>query len=111
MLSRIAHYRQSHPKIHVCLIFLRKYVQIKKTVYQNGKILYISEYDENGALKEKTEFDENGNIVLAPGKYDFYFKVNNPATADDDIIYIGIIADPQNVIIGYPCFLLWERIA
>ena len=33
--------------------------------------------------------DEKGNIVLAPGKYDFYFKVNDPATADDDIIYIG----------------------
>ena len=39
-------------------------------------------------------FDENGNIVLAPGKYDFYFKVNNPATADDDIIYIGGEAYP-----------------
>ena len=36
------------------------------------------------------EFDENGNIVLAPGKYDFYFKLNDLATADDDIIYIGL---------------------
>ena len=33
--------------------------------------------------------DEKGNIVLAPGKYDFYFKLNDPTTADDDIIYIG----------------------
>jgi uncharacterized repeat protein (TIGR02543 family) len=28
-------------------------------------------------------YDENGNIVLAPGKYDFYFKVK------EDLIYIG----------------------
>ena len=39
--------------------------------------------------------DDMGNIVLAPGKYDFYFKVNNPATADDDIIYIDGEAYPE----------------
>ena len=38
--------------------------------------------------------DDMGNIVLAPGKYDFYFKVNDPATADDDIIYIDGEAYP-----------------
>lgn len=30
-------------------------------------------------------FDDNGNIVLAPGKYDFYFKVN------EDLIYIAAV--------------------
>ena len=39
--------------------------------------------------------DDMGNIVLAPGKYDFYFKVNDPATADDDIIYIDGEAYPE----------------
>ena len=39
--------------------------------------------------------DDMGNIVLAPGKYNFYFKVNNPATADDDIIYIDGEAYPE----------------
>lgn len=39
--------------------------------------------------------DDMGNIVLAPGKYDFYFKVNDPATADDDIIYIAGEAYPE----------------
>ena len=28
-------------------------------------------------------YDENGNIILAPGKYDFYYKVS------EDLIYIG----------------------
>ena len=36
----------------------------------------------------KYEFDENGNIVLLPGKYDFYFKVNDPTTDEDDAMYI-----------------------
>jgi hypothetical protein len=26
----------------------------------------------------------------------------------DYIIYIGIIAEPQNIIVGYPCLLLWH---
>ena len=43
----------------------------------------------------KFEFDNDGNIVLLPGKYDFYFKVNDPATADDDIIYIDGEAYPE----------------
>ena len=43
--------------------------------------------------------DDNGNIVLAPGKYDFYFKVNDPATADDDIIYIGGEAYPTTATV------------
>ena len=30
-------------------------------------------------------FDENGNIVLAPGKYNFYFKVN------ENLIYIAAV--------------------
>lgn len=30
-------------------------------------------------------FDDNGNIVLAPGKYNFYFKVN------EDLIYIAAV--------------------
>ena len=36
----------------------------------------------------KFDFDENGNIVLLPGKYDFYFKVNDPTTYADDAMYI-----------------------
>ena len=28
----------------------------------------------------------------------------------DDIVDIGIIRKPQNVVIGYSCLLLWERI-
>ena len=34
-------------------------------------------------------FDENGNIVLEPGKYDFYFKVL------DNLIYIGKTVEPE----------------
>lgn len=40
------------------------------------------------------EFDENGNIVLLPGKYDFYFKVNDPTTYEDDAMYIAGEAYP-----------------
>ena len=29
----------------------------------------------------------------------------------DDIVHIRIIAESQNIVIGDPCFLLWERIA
>ena len=37
----------------------------------------------------KFEFDNDGNIVLLPGKYDFYFKVNDPTTYEDDAMYIA----------------------
>ena len=43
----------------------------------------------------KFEFDENGNIVLLPGKYDFYFKVNDPTTYEDDAMYITGEAYPE----------------
>ena len=33
--------------------------------------------------------DDMGNIVLAPGKYDFYYKVA------EDLIYIGAVAEPE----------------
>ena len=33
--------------------------------------------------------DDMGNIVLAPGKYDFYYKVT------EDLIYIGAVAEPE----------------
>ena len=37
-------------------------------------------------------YDEKGNIVLAPGKYDFYYKVA------EDIIYIGAVStDLENI--------------
>ena len=29
----------------------------------------------------------------------------------DHVIYVRIIGQPQNIVIGDPCFLLWERIA
>ena len=50
-----------------------------------------------GNVEEWTQvaygFDANGNIVLKPGKYDFYYKV------DGDIIYIGGEAYPE--VIAY----------
>ena len=61
------------------------------TLTNGGATAWCGNVDEYSVAHE---FDENGNIVLAPGKYDFYFKVNNPATADDDIIYIGGEAYP-----------------
>ena len=42
----------------------------------------------------KFEFDNDGNIVLLPGKYDFYFKVNDPTTYEDDAMYIAGEAYP-----------------
>ena len=42
----------------------------------------------------KFEFDNDGNIVLLPGKYDFYFKVNDPTTDEDDAMYIAGEANP-----------------
>ena len=42
----------------------------------------------------KFEFDNDGNIVLLPGKYDFYFKVNDPTTDEDDAMYIAGEAYP-----------------
>ena len=29
----------------------------------------------------------------------------------DHVIYVRIVGQPQNIVIGDPCFLLWERIA
>ena len=40
------------------------------------------------------EFDDMGNIVLLPGKYNFYFKVNDPTTYEDDAMYIAGEAYP-----------------
>jgi hypothetical protein len=61
------------------------------TLTNGGATAWCGNVDEYSVAHT---FDENGNIVLAPGKYDFYFKVNNPATADDDIIYIDGEAYP-----------------
>ena len=44
--------------------------------------------------------DDMGNIVLAPGKYDFYYKVT------EDIIYIGGEAYPEEPEINYEAFEL-----
>ena len=46
------------------------------------------------ATPVKFEFDNDGNIVLLPGKYDFYFKVNDPTTYEDDAMYIAGEAYP-----------------
>ena len=68
---------------------------VKVVTLTNGTIsAYCGNVDEASVAHK---WDENGNIVLAPGKYDFYFKLNDLATADDDIIYIGGEAYPQVV--------------
>ena len=51
----------------------------------------------------KFEFDNDGNIVLLPGKYDFYFKVNDPTTYEDDAMYITGEAYPV-----VPETITWE---
>ena len=52
-------------------------------------LLYLkSEFFEflnkgSGHIIEAVEYDKDGNLVLTPGKYDFYYKV------DVDKVYIG----------------------
>ena len=65
---------------------------VKVVTMTNGKkTAYCSNVEE--WTQVAYGFDANGNIVLKPGKYDFYYKV------DGDIIYIGGEAYPE--VIAY----------
>jgi hypothetical protein len=56
---------------------------VKVVTLTNGvPTAYCGNVDEWSATHQ---FDENGNIVLAPGIYDFYYKVA------EDLIYIGAV--------------------
>ena len=57
---------------------------VKVVTLTNGAATAWCGNVEEGSVA--VSYDENGNIVLAPGKYDFYFK------PDSDIIYIGASA-------------------
>ena len=87
---------------------------VKVVTLTNGvATAYCGNVDEYSVAHD---FDENGNIVLAPGKYDFYFKLNDLATADDDIIYIGAAnpVEPEGIEVvlenAYKeVYLVWNR--
>ncbi len=75
---------------------------VKVVTLINGVPTYYCGAVEIGS-PVKYEFDENGNIVLLPGKYNFYFKVNDPTTYEDDAMYIAGEAYPV-----VPETITWE---
>ena len=62
---------------------------VKVVTLSDGKATaWCGNVDEASPV-EFTHAEGNGNIVLVPGKYDFYFKLNDLANPEDDCIYIG----------------------
>ena len=73
---------------------------VKVVTLTNGNITtYCGNVDEYSVA---VTYDNDGNIVLAPGKYDFYYKVT------ENIVYIGATPSEEPVEPEEPTYEIYE---